>query len=60
MAAKRFRGKHEAVEVAKLEAVGKFTIVLYILETNQFVNLDYGKGKGAPQNLSPEAATVHS
>jgi hypothetical protein len=59
-AAKRFRVKNEAFEVAKQEAVGKFTIVLHIPETNQFVNLDHGKGKGASGNASTEVAPGQS
>jgi len=59
-AAKRFRMKDEAFEVATQESVGKFTIVLHIPETNQFVNLDHGKGKGAPQTVSDEAAPDQS
>jgi hypothetical protein len=59
-AAKRFRVKNEAFEEAKQEAEGKFTIVLHIPETNQFVNLDHGKGKGAPHNASTEVAPVQN
>ena len=45
-AGKRFRVSDEAFKVAKLEPIGKFTIVFHIPETNQFVNLDHGRGKG--------------
>jgi hypothetical protein len=37
-----------AFRAAKLEAIGKFAIVLHIPETNQFVNLNHGRGLGAP------------
>ncbi|MFO1487893.1 MAG: hypothetical protein U1F65_05395 [Verrucomicrobiota bacterium] len=37
-----------AYGIAKQEAIGRFNIVCYILETNQFVNLNVGRGKGAP------------
>jgi hypothetical protein len=36
-----------AVRAARQESVGKFNIVLYIPTTNQFVNLDHGRGKGS-------------
>jgi len=34
---------------AKLEAICKFTIVWHIAGSNQFVNLDHGRGKGLPE-----------
>jgi hypothetical protein len=34
-----------AVRAAKQEPVCKFTIVLHIPTTNQFVNLDHGRGR---------------
>jgi hypothetical protein len=37
-----------AFRAAKLEAIGKFNIVCHIPETNQFINLDHGRGKGLP------------
>jgi hypothetical protein len=43
---KRFGGTKLAFEVAKKEPIGKFNIVCYIKETNQFINLDHGRGKG--------------
>jgi hypothetical protein len=45
-AGRRFRAKETAFEAAKQEAIGNFTIVFHIPETNQFVNLDHGQGKG--------------
>lgn len=45
---KRFPATETAFRVAKLEAIGKFNIVCHIPGTNQFVNLDHGRGKGLP------------
>ena len=36
-----------AVAVAKKEPIRKFNIVCYIAQTRQFINMDYGRGKGA-------------
>jgi hypothetical protein len=36
-----------AFRAAKQEAVGKFNIVCHIPKTNQFINLDHGRGAGA-------------
>lgn len=36
-----------AFRAAKLEAIGKFNIVCHIPQTNQFINLDHGRGSGA-------------
>jgi len=44
---KVFRTTMTAFTAAKQEAIGKFNIVCHIPQTNQFVNLDHGKGKGA-------------
>jgi hypothetical protein len=44
---KVFRTTLTAFTAAKQEAIGKFNIVCHIPQTNQFVNLDHGKGKGA-------------
>jgi len=41
-----FASMMAAYEVAKKEAIGKFNIVCHILATNQFVNLNHGRGKG--------------
>ncbi|TAK99653.1 MAG: hypothetical protein EPO07_10680 [Verrucomicrobia bacterium] len=49
---KNFPATEAAFQIAKREAVGKFNIVCHIPATNQFVNLDHGKGKGLP----PESA----
>lgn len=45
-AAKVFGTARLAVRAAKQEPVGKFNVVLHIPTTNQFVNLDHGRGKG--------------
>jgi hypothetical protein len=37
-----------ALRAAKLEAVGKFNIVCHIPQTNQFINMEHGRGKGGP------------
>jgi hypothetical protein len=37
-----------AFRAARLEAIGKFNIVCHIPETNQFINLDHGRGTGLP------------
>jgi hypothetical protein len=51
---KRFLATAIAFRAAKLEAIGKFNIVFHIPETNQFINLDHGRGKGLPVvSLSP-------
>ena len=61
---KRFPATVIAFRAAKLEAIGKFNIVCHIPETNQFVNLDHGRGKGllavSPSPVPPgaEAAPV--
>ena len=46
LAGQHFRASGAALQVAKLEAIGKFNIVGHIPTTNQFINLDHGKGKG--------------
>lgn len=46
--ARRFPATETAFLAAKQEAIGKFNIVCHIPATNQFVNLDHGRGKGMP------------
>ena len=53
-AGKRFRVSDEAFKLAKAEPIGEFTIVFHIPETNQFVNLDHGRGKGVPAMAEEE------
>lgn len=43
---KRFLSGQLAFRAARLEAIGKFNVVCHIPETNQFVNLDHGRGIG--------------
>jgi hypothetical protein len=52
---KRFPATVTAFRTAKLEAIGKFNIVCHIPGTNQFVNLDHGRGKGLPAVSLPQA-----
>ena len=35
-----------AFQTAKKEPIGRFNIVSYISQTRQFINMDYGRGKG--------------
>lgn len=42
---KRFGATGTAFDFAKLEPIGKFNIVCYIPETEQFLNLNHGRGK---------------
>ncbi len=52
---KNFGATGAALAVAKKEPMGRFNIVGYIAETQQFINLSHGKGKGLPE---VEAAVV--
>jgi len=42
---KTFGTSRLALRAGKQELVGKFNIVLHIPATNQFVNLDHGRGR---------------
>jgi hypothetical protein len=44
---KRFPGTAVAFRTARQETAVKFNIVCHIPETNQFVNLDHGRGSKA-------------
>ena len=46
VSAKRFPATGAAFAAAKHEAVGKFNVVGFIADSNQFINLDHGRGKG--------------
>jgi hypothetical protein len=46
---KRFPATETAFQAAKREAVGKFNIVCHIPTTNQFINMDHGRGQGLPE-----------
>jgi hypothetical protein len=41
---KKFVNSQLAFRAAKLEAIGKFNVVCYIPQTEQFINLDHGRG----------------
>jgi hypothetical protein len=47
---RRFESREIALKAAKLEAIGRFNIVWHIPVSNQFVNLDHGRGKGIPES----------
>jgi hypothetical protein len=49
---KSFGATTTAFEVAKKEPICRFNIVCYIAPTEQFINMDHGRGKGT------EAGTV--
>lgn len=52
---KRFANSRTAFRAAKQEAIGKFNIVAFIAATEQFVNLNHGRGTRAttePAELS--------
>jgi hypothetical protein len=50
---KSFPTTRMAVRAAKQEAIGRFNVVCHIPTTNQFVNLDHGRGTGAPEEAVP-------
>jgi hypothetical protein len=52
LAAKCFPAAKAAFRVARQEAIHKFNIVFHIVDTNQFVNLDHGRGTGLPESGS--------
>jgi hypothetical protein len=54
LAGKHFASTNIAYRAAKLETVGKFNIVAHISATNQFVNLNHGRGAGATET-TPES-----
>jgi len=43
---RRFPATTVAFKAAKHESVERFNIVCHIPQTNQFINLDHGRGKG--------------
>jgi len=49
MEAKSFAKTEIAFRAARLEAIGRFTIVFHISQTNQFINLNHGRGQGLPE-----------
>jgi hypothetical protein len=46
---RHFPATGTAFKVAKQEAIGKFNIVCHIPMTNQFINMDHGRGQGLPE-----------
>jgi len=56
---KFFPSTRMAVRAAKQEAIGRFNIVWHIPGTNQFVNLDHGRGTGEPEMASGVATNTH-
>ena len=54
---RRFPATKAAVQAAKREAIAKFNIVCHIPQTNQFINMDHGRGKGLPE-ISTEASAA--
>lgn len=46
---KLFPATAAAFRTARQEQIGKFNIVFHIPQTNQLVNLDHGRGVGAPE-----------
>ena len=55
---KCYPATHIAFRAARLEAIGKFNIVSHIPKTNQFINLDHGRGTGLPAVSAENPATV--
>ena len=56
---KCFPATRLAFRAAKSEAIGRFNIVFHIPQTNQFVNLDRGRGIGPPP-LEGESSPVEN
>jgi hypothetical protein len=57
---KRYPATRIAFRAAKLEAIGKFNIVCHIPQTNQFINMDHGRGTGLPAVNGENPVTVDS
>jgi hypothetical protein len=55
---KRYPATRTAFRAAKQEAIGKFNIVCYIPQTNQFINMDHGRGAGLPGAATETPATI--
>ena len=41
-----FKATDAAYQVAKKEPIGRFNIVFYISQTEQFINMSHGRGRG--------------
>ena len=44
---KSFETTEVAFQTAKKEPIGRFNIVAYISQTEQFINMDHGRGQGS-------------
>ena len=51
---KCFQAVEAAVQAAKREVIDKFNIVGHIPATNQFINMDRGRGRKSPVASPPE------
>jgi hypothetical protein len=58
LSGKSYPATKAAFRAAKQEAIGKFNIVCHIPATNQFINLDHGRGSGLPDVAEESAAAV--
>jgi hypothetical protein len=47
---KKFEATEAAFQIAKKESINRFNIVYYITQTEQFINMDHGRGRGAVTN----------
>jgi hypothetical protein len=56
---KDFGATGTAYAVAKKEPIGRFTIVAYIAESKQLINMDSGRGKGITE-ADPALVSVPS
>jgi len=57
---KSFPATRPAFRAAKQEAIGRFNIVCHIPQTNQFINLDHGRGAGLPAVGTEESSDDNS
>lgn len=48
---KYFPNTRAAVRVARHEPMGRFNVVCFMPKTNQFVNLDHGRGTGTAEGV---------
>ena len=52
LAGKRFSATTTAFQAARQESIGKFNIVCHIPDSNQFINMKHGRGKGIPADAA--------
>ena len=55
LSGKHFSTSPTAFRAARQEAIGKFNIVCHIPQTNQFINLNHGRGTGTPDTAETGA-----